>query len=93
MGETLRTSFANVHALQLCPKCGQELDSMTAVGHDCPPEPGDITVCIGCGTVLEYDGTKLVAGSIDSLDVAGKHTVRRVQAAIAAMREKGQGDG
>jgi hypothetical protein len=41
--------------LQLCPECGYELDAATKVqGDKGAPEPGDVTVCMGCASVLEF---------------------------------------
>ncbi len=82
MAETLRKSHINVHKRQPCPRCGHELDSMTAVSHDEPPEPGSICVCIGCGTPLEYDGRGLVECDVTKLPIATAQTIRKCQQAI-----------
>jgi hypothetical protein len=39
---------------QKCPTCGTKLSAATAVKHDDSPKPGSLTVCIECGTVLEF---------------------------------------
>ena len=35
-----------------CENCGRELDAATGDGQ---PSPGDISICIGCGTVRQFD--------------------------------------
>lgn len=40
-----------------CPHCFKLLDAsaaLEAMGQDRAPEPGDITLCLGCGTALEF---------------------------------------
>lgn len=37
-----------------CGRCGQVLDHATGPDHDAIPEPGDITLCIRCGTVHRF---------------------------------------
>ena len=40
-----------------CPVCGKPLDSISSVqGDNQPPQPGDITVCLYCGAVMEVGG-------------------------------------
>ena len=41
----------------VCPNedCKQLLDGFTSVGHDDTPSSGDITVCVGCAWVLQFD--------------------------------------
>jgi NAD-dependent SIR2 family protein deacetylase len=36
-----------------CPKCGKTLDAATGIG-DYSPRPGDVTVCNGCESALQY---------------------------------------
>ena len=37
-----------------CPSCGKTLDAATNLDHH-TPEAGDVTVCLGCQSVLEWD--------------------------------------
>lgn len=38
-----------------CPACGYVLDAASNVdGATAGPAPGDLTVCIGCGTILAF---------------------------------------
>jgi len=49
------------HDVLTCPVCHYEMDSSTdPLGND-TPNPGDITICIECGSVLVYgEGLRLV---------------------------------
>lgn len=38
-----------------CPHCGQVLDGASNVTNDERPEPGDVTVCIICAGLAEFD--------------------------------------
>ena len=38
-----------------CPGCHYKLDTATALGdNSSPPEKGDRTICVNCGTILEF---------------------------------------
>ena len=38
-----------------CPSCRYELDAATKVSGDHGgPDPGDLTVCLNCGTILQF---------------------------------------
>jgi len=63
---------------QKCPTCGTKLSAATAVKHDESPKPGSLTVCIECGTVLEF-------GASMELRVM---TPEQVAALPAAVREQ-----
>lgn len=55
--------------VQLCPECGWTLDSATKLeGDGGGPKVGDITVCIGCASVLEY-GPKLKLRVVNLADL------------------------
>jgi hypothetical protein len=39
----------------LCPTCGHTLDAVSEMGSgDREPEPGDASMCIACGELLEF---------------------------------------
>ncbi|HTH42901.1 MAG TPA: hypothetical protein VL498_07035 [Terracidiphilus sp.] len=43
------------HNLTSCPQCRHELDAATKVtGNAGGPDPGDLTVCLNCGTILQF---------------------------------------
>jgi hypothetical protein len=69
--------MSNINTLpaRKCPTCGYEMDAATQI-HDvaaevignCPPEVGDITLCVNCGDALEFaEGLKLQVASLDTL--------------------------
>lgn len=51
--------MANPHTVptHACPVCGRLANRASPADEDetAPPEAGDITVCIGCGTILLFD--------------------------------------
>jgi hypothetical protein len=52
-----------------CPECETLLDSATSVaGDDATPKPGDITLCIYCGMLLEFTESGLKLISDEALD-------------------------
>lgn len=40
-----------------CPRCGKRLTGAGSVGHDKPPEEGDVTICMFCAMVLVFYNT------------------------------------
>lgn len=71
-----------------CPVCAKTLNGAAAVGHDSAPEPGDVTICIGCGTVLEFGPDRKSYSAISDdemfarLDVDQVNEFLRVRSAI-----------
>lgn len=45
---------------QFCPACFQRLSAATSMGGEHVPEPGDFTVCIGCGNILRFGPDKIL---------------------------------
>ena len=41
----------------LCPHCGYAMDAASALRADAVPEPGDWTVCLACGGVMQFDAS------------------------------------
>ena len=37
-----------------CPACGKVLDADSPIGHQSTPDPGDVSICVGCHVVLQY---------------------------------------
>lgn len=48
----MKTTETGVHP---CPQCGAPNDMATSWGGDDSPEPGDVSLCVGCGTVLVFN--------------------------------------
>lgn len=38
-----------------CPSCLRQMDCATAVSGEAKPSPGDVSICINCGTFLRFD--------------------------------------
>ena len=38
-----------------CPECGHKLDAATDINENKAPKAGDISLCINCGAVLEFN--------------------------------------
>jgi hypothetical protein len=58
----------------LCPACGTLLEASSSLVEDSEarPEPGDCTMCLGCGTILIYTPDMLVRVASPS-DLAEMH--------------------
>lgn len=74
-----------------CPSCGKWLDGAATIGESCePPNPGDITLCIGCGTVMIFDiALKLRAATqleIDTLPADERAHLQRASRRINLLR-------
>lgn len=68
-----------------CPVCSHVLDSATGVPGqgDARPKPGDLSVCLKCGEVLEFAADM-------SITVASVASLMALDATGAAMLEKAQ---
>jgi hypothetical protein len=63
-----------------CPQCKRLLDGATNAGDSTSrPKSGDISVCIGCATVLTFTKTGIDRASAED---AARPDIRRVVAAI-----------
>jgi hypothetical protein len=51
----MQIGASNVIPPQTCPLCGLEVGRATAIGGMAKPNPGDFTICIGCGGILHFD--------------------------------------
>lgn len=66
-----------------CPVCGRPNDRLTNPDRSGPPEPGDITVCIGCYSVLEFgEGLTLSAIPVSDLPPADRTHVEQFREAL-----------
>jgi hypothetical protein len=58
--------------LALCPECGYAFDAATHIGGRARPSPGDLSICLSCGTLLLFDDdlrpvVRAAAGVVDEL--------------------------
>jgi hypothetical protein len=75
---------------QLCPKCGYTLDASTKLeGDKGGPKDGDVTVCIGCASVLEFGPElKLRVIRLEDLPEDVRATLEKVVWAMGQMARR-----
>lgn len=76
---------------QHCCACNKLIDAATSADGDSePPGPGDITICVYCGEVLEYqdnmDIAKLSEKSFASIPDGTQRYLRELQANIRSLK-------
>lgn len=66
-----------------CPRCKQKLDAATSsTGYDIP-KPGDLSVCLGCQAVLQWDDSmKLQLADLSKIPLENLREIARVILAI-----------
>jgi RNase P subunit RPR2 len=75
-----------------CPACRHKLDAATNAqrGTSAAPKDGDITVCIQCGTALQFASDAalrvLSSAELERLPADTRREVRRVKQLINGMR-------
>lgn len=78
---------------QACPACGYRLDAHTARDGDAAPRPGDLSLCLRCGAVLEFGPTlrvrALTDAEVDALPPDEHDEVMRTAATILRYRGAG----
>ena len=52
--------------INFCPECNKKLDAATGVDHDSRPEPNDVTVCLYCATVLQFNDDLTLRSTTDA---------------------------
>lgn len=73
-----------------CPVCETSLNATTGVSdHAAIPQPGDITVCLYCTSILEYDNAmSLVTVNRDEIE---PEVLSLIDMAIASIQQSRQG--
>lgn len=72
-----------------CPTCGYVLDSATCVEGDHNPKPGDVSVCLKCGEVLQFnESLAVVAADLNSLITLDDQQRNLIGRAQRIIREK-----
>ena len=66
-----------------CLGCGKRMDGATGVDHRSRPQPGNITVCIGCGHIMAFADDMRMRNLTDEEmhDIAGDPRLIAVQRA------------
>jgi len=81
----------NLVAPSPCPGCGEILNGASFVGEgaDASPNPGDITVCIGCGEIIAFADDLTLRGLTDEemIEIAADPDILAIQRARAAWRQ------
>jgi len=75
-----------------CPKCSKFINAATAVEGDSRPEPGDVTVCIGCSGMLQYDSNmklkELSLQELASMDDEARTELLKAVAIVQSMMRR-----
>jgi hypothetical protein len=71
-----------------CPICFQLLDAVTCFTAQIAPKPGDFTICIECGAVVEF-GAKMDL-RLRSLEDIPMHSRLDFAKAVQAIKERGK---
>jgi hypothetical protein len=72
-----------------CPTCGKAFNAATnALDDDETPEPGDWTMCLGCGEVLAFDATlkPRALTEAEQREAAADPRIRKLQHAHRVMK-------
>ena len=84
--------------LSPCPKCGYKTDAATPCNEiaeeNSRPRPDDISVCLGCATVLQFN-SDMTTRAVELDDIPGisddtKFQVRRIQQTMRKLRVIGK---
>lgn len=73
-----------------CPKCQKHINAATATDGDSglEPTPGDVTVCVGCAGILQFDGSmKLKELSFEDLSSMDTETQAELLKAVNVVQE------
>ncbi len=63
-----------------CPTCKKLLDGFTAVDHDKKPKAGDVTICVYCNEVLQFnDDMSMKLASAEVIEGCGLLAISRGQ--------------
>lgn len=79
-----------------CPKCNAKLDGVTEMGEgDGLPNPGDVSVCLYCATILRFDDAlvpkEITADDMDDMDNETVILLHRMQNVVYARLAGAQG--
>lgn len=72
----------------ICPTCHYQMDTVTSLDDqlETPPQEHDITLCLKCGEILEFQKDLSVIvidqSTLDNLDPQTKHTLITYQSII-----------
>jgi len=75
-----------------CPYCGKRFDHTSDVESEHVPEPGNITICVGCAGILVFgNNMEIQKPTPDQLEELKSHpAVKRMQSAVLLSRGPGK---
>lgn len=77
-----------------CPVCLQAVDAATDMAGDARPNPGDLTICAYCASVLEFDDElrphQASASTLAEIDTQTSRKIEVLRQAIQQLRTKKQ---
>jgi hypothetical protein len=78
-----------------CPACLKLVDAATSMAKDAQPKKGDLTICVYCGTLLQFgEFMRLSALSDEELRQLDEETQRELlhaQKVLRLLKKAGQG--
>ena len=80
-----------------CPHCNHQLDAATAIsGEDIKPRKGDLTICIECAVILQFDKNirpvRLTGMTLDALPAEVFDQVTKVRNQLIQMKREYHGN-
>ncbi|HET8688702.1 MAG TPA: hypothetical protein VFM18_18965 [Methanosarcina sp.] len=75
----------------ICPTCKYIMDAATSVGEKATPSPGDISLCMGCGELLEFNDDLILVKASESvlqdMPIEQRIGIAQLQGYIRQIRE------
>ena len=70
-----------------CPTCGKKMDRASSAFGDHAPKVGDLTVCINCGNVSQFDEKfQLMIVDVSKLPLETRAEIAAVKRALSAVK-------
>ena len=78
--------------LSLCPECGFRFDATSAMKGSVGPSPGDLSLCLSCGTLLLFDEQlrPIIRADPAELEKLSPLVYRQTIEAIAYIQRRGR---
>lgn len=74
-----------------CPLCKYKMDSSTGIGCDTSPKVGDITLCLNCGAILEFDELMFVLpASFEKMLELDSSTRKQIENLSGYIKKRGE---
>jgi hypothetical protein len=80
-------------SMSSCPRCGYGVDAATAAYGNVQPKPGDVSICLNCAALMQFnDDLKLGPGPESLLDELPADKRRLIERGRRYIRERGRFD-